>query len=176
MKDKMVPIMLTLLTSVFVLVGLFFLYGALSNLLKSHRAASWPTATAALTTVEVKRHATSKRPTYEAVVRYTYQVSGQSYVGSNLSVGYGGSSNLSHHQALVQKLESAKTVVVHYDPDKPAESVLIAGTHRADWSFLAFSLTWLLALTGMITTAFLGLQTDASWLDRLVVVEEKTAP
>lgn len=176
MKDKMVPILLTLLASVFVLAGFFFLYGALSNLLKSHRTSSWPTATAALTSVELKRNAASKRTTYEADVRYTYRVGGQSYEGSTLSVGYGGSSDASAHEALVRKLESARTVVVRYNPDAPAESVLIPGISRAHWFLLAFSLTWLVAVIGMITTAILGLQSDASWLDRLVVIEGKTAP
>lgn len=164
-----------LLASLFVLAGVFLLYGALSNILKTHQASSWPTTTAALTSVELKRSAGSKRPTYQVDVRYTYRVSGQSYTGSTLSIGYGGSSDLPAHEALVRKLESASSVEVRYNPNAPAESVLMPGISRAHWFFLALALTWLLAVGGIITTVVLGLQADAGWLNRLVVIEGKAA-
>lgn len=175
MKARMGALAMGLLASVFVLAGLFLLYGALSNILKTHQASSWPTTTAAVTAVALKRSAGSKRPTYQADVRYTYRVSGQSCTGSTLSIGYGGSSDLSAHEALVRKLESARTVEVRYNPNAPAESVLMPGISRAHWFFLALALTWLLVVGGITTTVMLGLQADAAWLDRLVVIEGKAA-
>lgn len=77
MKEKMAPIALTLLATLFVLAGLFFLYGAVSSILKTRQAASWPTVPGMLTSVELKRNATSRRPTYQADVRYTYSAGGQ---------------------------------------------------------------------------------------------------
>lgn len=81
-------------------------------------------------------------------VDYHYSVAGKSYNGERIAFGYSGSWWRRPNQKIADRLSSAKTVLVRYDPDKPSMAVLSTGLNGSIVLTL-FIGVWLLLMTAV---------------------------
>ncbi len=176
MKSTMANIFFGLLAAAFALFALWMLYGSISTLMKSWRATSWPTASAEVQSVALEHHSHSRGRTYQVVVTYTYVVDGRTYTGDTIAFGYGGSSAQSEHEQLFQKLGTARLVKVHYNPRQAAESCIVDGVSKSQFTPLAFSLMLLVFVTGFALMWWLGSRSEERLLQRIEVMETRELP
>ena len=158
----------TLFISIFFAAGFGILGYGLYSLRASRLAKDWPTAEGKVVSCEIKTSSDSEGTTYRAVVKYSYAVAGRTYQGDRIAFGYAGDSRHSTHQDIVERLSSAKTVLVRYDPAEAARSVLSYGLNRSTIYFLIFGVTWLLFVTGFTVLWCVSLRSDAGILTTLV--------
>ncbi|MFO1423550.1 MAG: DUF3592 domain-containing protein [Candidatus Competibacteraceae bacterium] len=161
----------TLFISIFFVVGFGILGYGIYSLHASKQAKNWPTAEGKITTCELKESSDSDGTTYRAVVRYSYAVAGRSYEGNRVAFGYSGSSSRTAHQEIVDRLSSAKTVRVRYDPADVTRSVLSYGLNRSTIFLLVFGATWLLSVTGFTVLWSVESLSDTGILSTLVTTE-----
>jgi len=103
----------------FYLIGIGLLGQGLWDARRSARAASWPTASGTIQSIEVREDRNNEGATYSVHVQYAYLVDGVSYEGARLAFGYAGSNNRRVHEEIRDKLQNARSVAVHYDPLNP---------------------------------------------------------
>jgi hypothetical protein len=87
-------------------------------------------------------------PTYKPAVSYTYTVNNQTYTGSKLAYDTRSFHNRSKAEAEIRPYPSGQSVTIHYNPDKPNESLLA----RTPDSFFQ-----MYTLMGVIVTLVAGL-------------------
>jgi Protein of unknown function (DUF3592) len=157
------------LISVFYLVGFGLLGYSTWSAQCSMQAASWPTAQGAITHLSVQENTDGEGTAYEVKVQYAYTVDGVAHEGSRLAFGYAASSGRKTHDEIHQKLSSAKSVTVRYDPEDSAVSCLSFGLHRSIQVHLAFSITWLAFVIGFTVIVWLMSGADVVLLENLAV-------
>lgn len=103
------------------------------------RASFYPSTQGTITHSEIHKERRNKSTDYTFMVRYTYQVGGQSYTGSRYC--YGGSTYmvLGLAEDLKQRFPVGSHPPVYYNPKAPQDAVLLTGPQSPD----------LLALLGM---------------------------
>jgi hypothetical protein len=140
----------------FVAGGIAMVVHALWNARQSLAAAGWPTAPGRLLACSLEEHPDSEgQTTYAVTVAYTYTVNDVRYSGSRLAFGYTGTSNRAAQQQIFDRLQSARSIEVRYDPANPARSTLSHGLHRSLRYHLLAAL-FLVAFTIMMLLLWLG--------------------
>ncbi len=134
--------------SIFYVVGFVLLGYSLLSMKRSTEAATWPTTVGTIESCDLKSNSDGDGTTYEVKVNYTYSVNGRELTNDVLAFGYSASSGFEAHQEILNRLKSAETVDVRYDPSDPTTSVLSYGFHRSIQFTLAFAVTWLLFVIG----------------------------
>ena len=122
-------IILLFLGFIFILLGALFLFLTWRGKKKAETSQGWPTAQGTVLSVGVQEHSSfddgenTSSVNYEPVVQYQYAVSGQQY--SNKRIAFGANSfDHSTAQKKAGQYAAGMAVMVHYDPAKPADSVL----------------------------------------------------
>ncbi|HPS42707.1 MAG TPA: DUF3592 domain-containing protein [Anaerolineaceae bacterium] len=140
-----------------ILVGLVMLLNSLSNSRKAKAAESWPIAPGTIVRSGVKEYTTRSNGitthSYEPVVFYQYNLMGKLYEGKQLAIG---STRVkeSEAQAITDKYLAGTPVNVHYNPNKPEESVLEV-VSRSSKAFLILGLIFIgLGLILAVTQLF----------------------
>ncbi len=114
-------------------VGGWILVSGISSLMMDCRARSWPIAEGALQSSRCVRYYDMESGilgwSYFTHVNYSYAVAGRSYNGDRIAFGYSGSWWRRPNQKIADRLSSARTVLVRYDPDKPSTAVLAYGVN-----------------------------------------------
>ncbi len=155
--------------AIFYVIGFGLLAHGINSARRSSQAATWPTAPAKLTSLEVHVNEDSDGDTYEVRVRYAYKVHGVAYEGSRVAFGYSGSSDREPHDQIYERLKGATAVAVRYDPSAPAESCLSFGLHRSIQFMLVFATSWLLFVIGFTLLFWLFSRPDSVLLNNLSV-------
>lgn len=57
---------------------------------------------------------------------------------------------------LVARVRAQPRVVVHYDPEHPADAALVVGVSGGTYAMLAFAITWLCFTTGFLIIVVAG--------------------
>ena len=111
--------------------GIFFFDGMVSYQgYKQYESGSFPAVTGNVTQSDVERRTGSKgRTYYVAVVKYEYNVSGQTFFGDRLRFGMGHQGNA---YAIVNAHPVNSPVQVYYNPKDPNESLLYPGFGGSD--------------------------------------------
>lgn len=112
---------------ILVLVGLGFVIAALVNNRKVRAAESWPTIPGTVLKSGVKEYTSRSggvtSTSYEPVVNYQYALMGKTFEGKRL--GFGATRvKFQEAQDITNKYLAGTQVIVHYNPNKPEESVL----------------------------------------------------
>jgi hypothetical protein len=122
-------VILLILGVIFFALGALFLFLTWRGKQKAKTSQGWPTAQGTVLSVEIKEHSSIDEEdhpssvTYEPVVQYQYTVSGQQY--NNKRIAFGATSfDRSTAQKKASQYAVGMAVTVHYDPNKPSESVL----------------------------------------------------
>ncbi len=159
-----------LFISVFFLVGFGMLGWGIRSYLKGQTSRAWPTSPGVLTDCELVEDSDSEGTTWQVKVKYQYEAAGSLYTSERLAFGYGGSSTKEEHRAIYDKLISGAGIVVRYDPNDPAESVIAAGFNRSTLIVLIFAATWLLFCTGF-TALFVSMSgKDMQILNQITII------
>ena len=158
----------TLFISLLFAVGFGVLGYGIRSLILSNTAKTWPTTEGYVDTCKVTEMSDSDGTTYRVDVQYNYTVAGKRHTGDRIAFGYSGSSGRTAHQEIADRLSSAKTVLVRYDPIIPSRAVLSYGLNRSTIFLLVFGGTWLLFVTGFTALWFTSSLSDSGILNTLV--------
>jgi uncharacterized Zn-binding protein involved in type VI secretion len=122
-------VILLILGVVFFGIGALFLFLTLRARQKAKTSQGWPTAQGRVLAVDIQEHRSydgdhhHTRVSYEPVVQYQYTVSGRQY--NNKRIAFGATSfDRSTAQKKASQYATGMAVSVHYNPNKPEESVL----------------------------------------------------
>ena len=135
------------------LVGFVLLVVGTWRLMEGSDTRGWESTRGTVEISEVDRRMVSssgtRRTKHYAVVRYRYQVEGQSYHNDRVSVGGGerrtsavffssggGTGTLTEARSIVDRYPQGASVTVFYDPADPTRSVLEQGTGGYAWLWL----------------------------------------
>jgi hypothetical protein len=110
-----------------IIVGLGFIIAALVTNGRVKAAENWPATIGTVLRSEIKEYITRgtgiTNTSYEPVVHYQYNLMGKTYAGKRLGFGPTRMKNYEAQQ-VTDKYLSGSQVSVHYNPNKPEESVL----------------------------------------------------
>jgi Protein of unknown function (DUF3592) len=134
----------------FVAIGVVIFFLGLRDLRLAKASAGWPATQGAITATRIRvddRGESSE--SYHPEITYTYAVMGASYEGSRRIIGATrGYSSRRRAEAFLEAYPVGRQVTVYYDPQKPREAVLEAGTTRGAIGTLIISAVF--ALIGLI--------------------------
>jgi len=131
-------------------VAVVLLASGIRSLLMGNRAVSWATTTGAIISSKcVDYSSLDTGLSYFAHVKYRYTVAGESYQGDRIAFGYSGGWWRRPNQRIADRLSSATTVLVRYDPDKPSMAVLSCGLNGSTIRTL-FAGIWLLLMAVVV--------------------------
>jgi hypothetical protein len=158
------------------------------------KVARWRKAAGAIRACEIKESIDSEGyPVWCVEVVYSYGASGKQYSGDRIAYGYMKSNSHKHHLALYDRLSTAQTVIVRYNPNNPSESALTYGLHSTPillvtgglvMGFGTLSveianemLNWVSSACILAVAVLLGLDKllDKRMCDRIDILECKTA-
>jgi hypothetical protein len=142
----------------FLLIGAVTLYFGCANLLQAQASMSWPITQGTIEQSIVKAGSSSVRTgslrtTFRAKVDYRFTVGAVSFLGHRVTFGDFGSSDRSHPDDIAAKYPPGSSVVIHYDPDDPEESVIDPGIKLHTWFEPGAGLIFL--LSGLLMAIFL---------------------
>ncbi len=119
--------MLEFLGAILIVIGAAFIVAALVSKRRANAASSWPTVGGTILKMELVRHVNRSSGitsvSYEPKVEYQYAVMGQPYTGKRLAFGTMRVKEAEGEQIRAKYREGAQ-VAVHYNPEKPTESLL----------------------------------------------------
>ena len=148
----------------FCAVGVGILCSGINNLMMANRAKTWPTTEGAIKSTKCAYYyVMSESSSYFTHVNYSYNVAGKSYQGDRIAFGYSGSWWRKPNQKIADRLSSATTVLVRYNPDKPSMAVLSCGLNGSMIMTL-FKGSWLLLMTAVIVRHALRSQSKTGML------------
>lgn len=138
-------ICLIILSGTFMLGGLRAIVGGVLTLQRAWASQTWPTTRGIVQAAAVERLEIDGGPnpnslTYQAAIRYEFQVDGKIYHGNRVSYGDYGSGNPAHAKALAARYGKGKAVMVHYRAANPQICVLEPGT----------AYTWVPLIVGLV--------------------------
>lgn len=138
------------------ILSILLLFGIVVSLLdvwRADRTTAWPTTNG--TVVESRSQGCGRGGTgYRPDVRYKYQVGGNVYENWRIVFGSASCGSREAAKAITDRFPVAAIVKVSFEPQDPAEAVLIAGkVDESTWTGIYFMSFWLLlaaAATGML--------------------------
>ena len=121
----------------------------------------WPTVPATITESFVLQkptnfssRGTNMQDSYEAVVRYEYEVDGKKYEGDQVTRGSFYTTTLITISKIVNRYPIGKNVDARVDPEDPEEAVLEGKANPFVWFFAAFNAFIVLVFLFIIGTQF----------------------
>lgn len=128
---------------------------------------SWPSVQGTLLHAELESHTSDGSTSYEALARYSYVVAGQQYRNDRVAI-QSGADNIGSFQQdtgyTLQRLHDAnKPVLVFYNPENPADSILFK---EIRWGLIGFKMIFVLVFGGMgLGLIVFGLRGKAAKVD-----------
>lgn len=118
---------------VFLVFGLVLIIISITSRKKAQAAQNWPTTSGVIESSRVDVHTSTdsdghRSTTYKPVVSYRYQLMGLEYMGDRIAFG-ANTFKLSKSEEIIRRYPVGQPVTVHYNPDKPQDSVLEAVAH-----------------------------------------------
>lgn len=136
---------------VMVLIGLAGTIWSGKVVFQGVASSSWPVVTGVIQSAQLQVNQPIRKQDFStkiAAVQYTYSVGGQTYTSDRVSFGDYGSSGAGRADKLLRRYPSGASASVHYNPQRPEESVLETGS---TWFMnLWFGLVCFLAFCGFI--------------------------
>lgn len=144
---------------IFNLLGLLLLTTAIEHLLTAHDSRNWPTADGEIKSVEVvevesdgmtRAASEPERPSYSLEVQYAYNVNGEQFQGSRITVEDMNSNDPAPARKLAMEFAVGQTVPVHYDPNDPQQALLRPGEYGGTIPSLIMGIVFMIAPTAMV--------------------------
>lgn len=109
------------------------------DIVRTYRAAAWPTAPATILSTAVD-HGCAKGKSYSLDLRYEYEHAGHRYPGHGIQFGLSPCVSEAEALALAHAYPMGEQILVHVNPADPAESTIRVGAPtRDDWIGVAGS-------------------------------------
>lgn len=144
------PVGWTLFIGLWLAAGMGCLGKGTSAMRRARRVRAWPTTAGTLIHSELRRiQPDGEPPLWELQVRYRYRVANQDYQGSGIACGYEPSRSREEHQALLDKLQSARQIMVRYDPNHPGTAMLSSAPSRQARDYRRFSTSMIVMTCGI---------------------------
>ncbi len=151
----------TLLTTVMGMLFIFFglLLGVLllRQVVRARRSRTWPSVWGELDMIGWRKRTfrdprTGHRTSMGRIdVRYRYTVDGQDYTGTRMTFSDNIAKTRRRLDALVSEHRNSRLVKVYYNPQHPADSVLLPGTSRYNYTpFITVGLFIVIGVTLLI--------------------------
>ena len=140
------------------------------TLLKSNSVKSWPETTGKV--MSVKLVESGRKGSRMVAAEYSYVVDSREYIGQRIAFGYASSNQEGVHEALFEKLRSAKSVVVQYDPNNYSISALSYGMNSSIRLVLIFSIMFLVLVSGVIAMVYIFDSGDPVFIDTIRVISD----
>ena len=139
---------------IFLIAGLGFIYFAFRQRSKAKLAGeTWPTAPGRVTDSRVASHTSFRNgrqiTQIAGVVKYEYQVMGQTYESDKLGFG-NAASGRKNANAKVAEYPAGTAVTVHYDPADPSKSVLETKAYGFVTSILVAAFMIVIGVGGLL--------------------------
>lgn len=125
-----------------VVVGIVIAFFGIQGLIRVKASLDWPSTQGKVISSSVEQNSNSKSTTYHAEILYEFDVNGTTFKGNCVSYGDYGSSNPSHAQQIVNRYPKYMSVIVHYMPGNPGESLLEPGVQIQTWFLPAAGLVF----------------------------------
>jgi len=131
-------------------IGVWMAYSIGSNLIDFARMKQWLPVQASLQRAGYERHSGDDSDTYEAYAQYTYEISGQAYIGTRVAIS-GGADNIGDYQAdlgnrLSQTMGRGETITVYVNPENPSDSIV---DRSVRWGLMGFKSIFLFVFGGV---------------------------
>lgn len=108
-----------------IVLGVLSIAASAVQQLRAQRTAGWPTTEARIVQTEIQTESARRDGvSYKPRVQYEYTVNGTRHVGSKLSHSIPTSRSRDSIQSVLDRHQVGSTVLAHYNPDQPSESVL----------------------------------------------------
>jgi uncharacterized protein DUF3592 len=137
-----------LLTQNLPLIFLMIGYGAIAYnllcILRSLGARKWKKIRGKITTSNILEDCDSDGCTYEAIIRYSYDIKGKNYVSDKIAFGYFANSFKFLARSLTRRFRFGSTPIIYVSPKKPSLSVLVTGIRPFHLFNLAFFIVFTL--------------------------------
>jgi len=115
------------------------------GLVRQAATGAWPAAQGEVLDSHVVSHRGRKSTTYRPEVTFRYTVDGRSYTADTVTRGTTFADSSSYAQRVVNSHPRGRRVSVHYNPDNPAEAVLLAGFGDREWAVTSLQAVFLSA-------------------------------
>src|SRR5687768_4666568 len=123
------------------LVGPFFVWKGLSELITASRAKSWPTVQGTVTSSSLQESSGRRgRTKYTPVIKYGYEVNGKTYTGDRIDTGGKSTSSIDFATETLSRYAKGQAVTVYYESKSPEISLLQPGTAAENWLVFAIGL------------------------------------
>lgn len=160
---------LILLGIPFALVGTFTGYLAIAMLFQSLNMQSWDRIPMQIESAELVSSGGKSDGTLSVKSTYTYQVNGQSYQGSKVSLSHGsdniGSFHKDRHRELKTYFNSGDPFLGYVNPNDPGDAILFP---QVRWGMIAFYMAFLFIFGGvgygMLVGGYISKRKDAEKL------------
>jgi Protein of unknown function (DUF3592) len=136
---------------------IFLLCGIAASLLdvwRANRAMSWPTTTGIVIESTSAPGCGRNRSGFHTLVRYQYLAGGMVHENRRILFGASSCDSQKASKAITDRFPVAASIPVRYNPQAPADAVLIAGkVDQSTWTGIYFMSFWLLlvaAATAMV--------------------------
>ena len=141
--NRMMLVFIGLFLTPFVLIGLHGIRTSLASAHAARETANWRETPATLQSCRVRVETDSEGDaTYHLDVQYTYEHLGELYEGRTLARRTLAKLGKREAEALCEALQINQAVSAYVNPEHPEQAVLIPGSGIADYSGLAFGITF----------------------------------
>lgn len=124
-----------------------------SEIVKASAARAWPTATAKIL-ISRAQTGCSKGSSFYPFVKYEYSVALRRYTGNRIAFGHRGCGAAAFAERIASQFPVGATVLVHFNPATPRESVLVAGrVHFDTWLAVIVMFVVLVGCIGFVVAA-----------------------
>jgi hypothetical protein len=141
--------------SLIAVASLWGIVSCIQNIVAADRATAWPTADGVVVLSQTVRGC-GKGNSYFPRVHYRYSTGGVDYLGKRLAFGNVGCGSETKARTIASRFPVDSAVTVHFNPERPDESVLMAGQVLDD-TWLGLTLCTLM-LVGALFFARLSLR------------------
>ena len=130
-SDLIGPLIGGCFTGVFLVIGIVLIVISVKDKKKAEASGAWPSTTGTVVESTIKEHSSydtddhTQRTTFSPYVKYTYTVMGTAYESHKMSFGAARSGSYKFAQELITAYPAGSSVPVYYDPNNPADAVLM---------------------------------------------------
>ncbi len=138
-----------LFSGIFMAVGGGIMISGIIQIRLAQSSTTWPTTVGTITVSKVETSTDDDGTTYRPLVKFSYQVNGQSWTGDTVFFGGGkiSFSNYRYANKIVNKYPVTTRVNVFYNPSKPNIAVIEAGVTKK--TFIQFTFGSLFFILGL---------------------------
>jgi len=121
------------ISSIMIIVGSFVAYLGLRDISQARASKRWQSVDGVIVSSDLAVQNDQGSTLYRADIQYTYTLNGRAFTGERVHFGDLSTSDRKPVFDILLKYPKDARVVVFYNPEDPAQTVLEPGFHGANW-------------------------------------------